>query len=78
MEYNLYFCTPNRLANSSAAKTFNTHRLMHDYQLLVFQEGEISTSLLVSMYTSEILGRGNQPQGWESPSKLFPDTVAGH
>ena len=26
-----------------------------------------STSVLFSMYTVEILGRGNQPQGWEIP-----------
>ena len=27
-------------------------------------------SVLFSMYTSEIIGRGNQPQGWEIP--MFP------
>ena len=26
-----------------------------------------STLVLFSMYTAEILGRGNQPQGWEIP-----------
>ena len=33
------------------------------YQLLLLWEGEVR---LFSMYMLEILGRGNQPQGWES------------
>ena len=44
--------------------------LIQDYQLVVLQEGEsdmfqyFSTSLYAHF---RILGRGNQPQGWEIP-----------
>ena len=48
--------------------------LIQDYQLLVLQEGEIRhipvLIVLFSVCTLEILGRGNQPQGWEIP--VFP------
>ena len=40
--------------------------LIQDYQLLILQEGENQTcsNTLVLL---EILGRENQPQGWEIP-----------
>ena len=46
--------------------------LIQDYQLLVHQEGDQSRLLFsalvpLSMYTLEIVGRGNQPQGWKCP-----------
>ena len=44
--------------------------LIQNYQLLVLQEGGIRHVPVLqygSKYTLEILGRGNQPQGWEIP-----------
>ena len=74
MAYGTY--TPGQGGTWSAAlvsyKVYEHYKrgLIQDYQLLVLQEGEIRyIPVLFSMYmyTLEILGRGNQPHGWEIP-----------